>query len=127
MGRSIKKGPFVSYQLLEKINKAGSYLFCGQCHICSVRLGCRVIFSDNDALVQTAGYFFEGLYEPVNHNNNEHNNGDIEKEIAVTQNLALYRWGWPVGLLCRVLVSLALIARILLVSRRGLYRRCCCK
>ena len=63
----------------EEVNKAGSYLFCGQCHIFSVKLCCRIVFSDNNALVQTAGYFFEGLYEPVNHSNNENNNGDIEK------------------------------------------------
>ena len=78
-GDNRRAGDKLVVPALKELDKAGSYLFCGQCHICSAKLGCRIVFSYNNALVQTAGYFFEGLYEPVNHNNNKHNDGYIKK------------------------------------------------
>ncbi len=50
-GNNWRAGDKLVVFAFEKVNKAGSYLFCAQCHICSAKLGCRVVFFDNDALV----------------------------------------------------------------------------
>jgi hypothetical protein len=112
----------------EKVDEAGSYLLCGQCHIWSAKLGCRIVFFDNDAFVQTARYLFEGPDEPENQHDDDNNDDVIEHQITNNNGLSNpgRLWSGPVGLHRCVLVSLVLISRV--ISWRCLSRRCCrCK
>jgi hypothetical protein len=53
----------------EKVDEAGSYLFCVQCHIWSSKSGCRcrIVFFDNDAFIHLIRNLLPPLYKPEDH------------------------------------------------------------